>query len=187
MGRTILITGTRRSGTREVAERIASGLGGRVIRILTAERTVDLDLTAGTPRANWRTTTAPRNLLGALPAEQRDATVLIDCLTVWAANRLVALGDPSRDDWNGEVEALTTQLVEEINRVVRRARHGRWSLVLVLNDLDADSLGAEKMSRAYRKLIGCLGDSIHDASDGVYTVVGGLPYAVKRNVRLQPV
>lgn|GEM_PF-4239060 len=187
MGRTILITGSRRSGTREVAEQIASGLGERVFRIVTSERTVDLEASAAATRANWRTMTAPRNLLGALPTEQRGVIVLIDCLTVWAANRLVALGDPAREDWTNEVEALTTQLVDEVNRVVRRARHGRWTLVLVLNDIEGDSLGAEHLSRAYRTLIGNLGSSVHEVADGVYTVVGGLPYELKRNVRLQPV
>ncbi|HEX5416922.1 MAG TPA: bifunctional adenosylcobinamide kinase/adenosylcobinamide-phosphate guanylyltransferase [Chloroflexota bacterium] len=187
MGRTILVTGGRRSGTREVAEQVARSLGVRVFRILTADDPADASWPTRPLGMHWRTTTAPRNLLTALPRESRETAVLIDCLTVWAGNRLVALGDPSGTDWDTRVKSLTTQLVDEVSRVIRRARQGKWSLVLVLNEIDGESAGAEHLGQAYRLLVEELDESVRAAVDGVYAVVGGLPYEVKQTRRLQTV
>lgn len=187
MGRTILITGGRSNGTREVAEQVASALGTRVFRIVTAENMADTGRPSRSLGVNWRSTTAPRNLLSALPREPRETTVLIDCLTVWAGNRLVALGDPATSGWDTRVHTLTTQLVDEVNRVIRRARQGKWSLVLVLNEVDGEPSGAENLGQAYRLLVEELEGTVRAVVDGVYAVVGGLPYEVKQTRRVQPV
>ena len=187
MGRTILITGGRGSGTREVAEQVAGSLGSRVLRIVTAEYPADTGPTTGTLAANWRSTAAPRNLLTALPQEPRETTVLIDCLTVWAGNRLVALGEPTEADWDTRVHTLTTQLVDEVNRVVRRARRGKWSLVMVLNEVDGGGADTENLGQAYRLLVEEIDETVRAVVDGVYAVVGGLPYEVKQTRRVQPV
>jgi len=187
VGRTILITGGRRSGTREVAEQVATSLGTRVFRIVTAEYMVDTGRPSRPLTTNWRVTAAPRNLLSALPREPRETTVLIDCLTVWAGNRLVALGDPTGTDWDTRVHTLTTQLVDEVNRVVRRARQGKWSLVMVLNEIDCEDDRAENLGQAYRLLVEEIAETVRAVVDGVYAVVDGLPYEVKQTRRVQPV
>lgn len=158
-----------------------------MFRILTADDPADASRPTRPLGIHWRTTTAPRNLLTALPRESRETAVLVDCLAVWAGNRLVALGDPSGIGWDTRVKSLNTQLVDEVNRVIRRARQGKWSLVLVLNEIDGESAGAGHLGQAYRTLVNEIDASVRAAVDGVYAVVGGLPYEVKQTRRVQPV
>lgn len=186
MSRTILITGGINGGTRRFAEQIAELQGPPVLLVRTHGHLADAF--GGEPQTcpdTWRRRTVSGNLLAAISAETRGTTVLIDCITVWAANRLIALGDPETVGWDHGVEALETQLVDEITRILRWARQGKRNLVLVMNELPGEYPPSHPLGSAYQTVIDHLAQTIAEAVDGIYAVVAGVPYEVKRGTRLE--
>lgn len=184
MARTILITGSGRLGIRRFAAQVAELQGTRVLHLRTNGPLADAaERDSNVSPDSWYRRTAPRNLLAAVSAEPRNTTVLIDSITVWAANRLLELGDPDMDGWNDAVQALDTQLIDEITRILRWARHGRRGLVLVMNEVVGEYQPTHPLGYAYQSVVDHLAQTISEAVDGIYTIVAGAPYEVKRDAR----
>jgi adenosylcobinamide kinase/adenosylcobinamide-phosphate guanylyltransferase len=185
VGRTILITGSPGSGKTRFAATLAAQNQGDVLCVATAELLNDELVGPGAyPHErgplNWRTIEARRDLLGALPMEWAPSTVVIDCLSGWVANRLLDLGDPDDEDWQDQVAALENELVQEVRRLLRWARHASWRLILVTNDAGADALPSSTLARSFRELLDGLNQAVAESVDGVFAVVGGLPVELKR-------
>ena len=58
---------------------------------------------------------------------------------------------------------------------------------MVLNEVDGGAADAENLGQAYRLLVEEIDETARAVVDGVYAVVGGLPYQVKQTRRVQPV
>jgi adenosyl cobinamide kinase/adenosyl cobinamide phosphate guanylyltransferase len=102
MGTVVRVTGGARSAKSLFAETLAAGLGACVTYVATAEVS-DAEMDARIARhrerrpASWISREAPHDLrTGLAGLDQQVDVVLVDCLTVWAANRLLALGDPEQ-------------------------------------------------------------------------------------------
>lgn len=98
-----LILGGARSGKSTLAEKLAqirAGEAGGVLYVATllpydAEMRERVALHRASRPASWRTLEAPYKLTEAILANlQGESLVLLDCLTVWTANRLIALMEP---------------------------------------------------------------------------------------------
>ncbi len=98
-----LILGGARSGKSTLAEKLAAtraGDAGGVLYVATllpydAEMRERVTLHRASRPAGWRTLEAPYKLTDAILANlQGEKLVLLDCLTVWTANRLIALMEP---------------------------------------------------------------------------------------------
>jgi len=180
-----MITGGARSGKSRFAENIAARQNGQVLYVATAEA-LDDEMVRRIARhreqrpGTWQTVEAPRDLLGALSGDPSVSTVLVDCLTVWVANRLLDLGDPDELGWAEMVTGLEDDLVEEIERMFRWAREAPWTLILVTNEVGWDVVPPYPLGRAFRDLLGRLNQAVAEAADGVFAVVAGLPVELKR-------
>jgi adenosylcobinamide kinase/adenosylcobinamide-phosphate guanylyltransferase len=185
MARTILITGGARSGKSRFAESVARRQNGRVLFVATAEA-LDDEMIRRIRRhrerrpTGWRTVEAPRDLLAALDGREDGATVLVDCLTVWIANRLLDLGDPERPDWADRVSALEGALIDEVTRLIVRSRAAGGTLILVTNEVGWDVVPPYPLGRAFRDLVGQINQAVAEVADGVFVVVAGLPVELKR-------
>ncbi len=98
-----LILGGVRSGKSTLAEKLAAtraGDAGGVLYVATllpydAEMRERVTLHRASRPAVWHTLEAPYKLTDAILANlQGEKLVLLDCLTVWTANRLIALMEP---------------------------------------------------------------------------------------------
>jgi adenosylcobinamide kinase/adenosylcobinamide-phosphate guanylyltransferase len=100
--RTLLIGGAR-SGKSARAERLAAEHGGPVTVIATAhagdaEMAARIATHQARRPAAWRTVEAPRALAAALrAADAPGAVLLVDCLTLWLSNLLLADLPPDLD------------------------------------------------------------------------------------------
>jgi adenosylcobinamide kinase/adenosylcobinamide-phosphate guanylyltransferase len=185
MGTIVLVTGGAKSGKSRFAEQIAGNLGTRVAYVATAE-IGDAEMTARIARHRaqrppaWQTSEAPYNLLlGIAGIDPTVEVVLVDCLTIWCANRLLGLGDAADAGWWESVESLEQILGDEIRALMRLARQATWHLVLVTNEVGAGIVPSTPLGRAFRDLLGALAQRVAVEADAVFLVVAGLGMDIK--------
>ena len=111
---------------------------------------------------DWMTLEAPRDLAGAL-AEPGDRPVLVDCLTLWLSNLMLA---------DAAVEA-------EIARLEQALEQARAPVVLVATEVGSGIVPDNALARRFRDLQGQLNQRLAARADRVVLVVAGLPLFVK--------
>jgi adenosylcobinamide kinase/adenosylcobinamide-phosphate guanylyltransferase len=114
-------------------------------------------------RDGWHTIEEPHDLEGAIDAAQAGAAVLVDCLTLWLTNRMLAEADMEVE--TGRLEAA----------LARRS----GLTVLVSNEVGSGIVPDNTLARRFRDLQGRLNQRLADRADRVVLVVAGLPLIVK--------
>lgn len=112
---------------------------------------------------DWRTVEAPHDLADALNATADGTPVLVDCLTLWLSNRMLAEAD---------VERECSQLAETLSRP-----RGPW--VVVSNEVGLGIIPDNALARRFRDEAGWLNQKIAAAADEVVLMVAGMPMKVK--------
>lgn len=192
MGRVVLVTGGARSGKSAFAETLAARRGERVVYVATATAG-DAEMADRIARhrarrpGSWRTVEAPLDIVAGLAAVDAGIeAVLVDCVAVWAANRLLALGEPAEDGWWDRVGALERVLAEELDRAVTTGLVSPWELILVTNEVGFGVVPPTELGRAYRDLLGRLNQAVAARADNVYLVVAGLAVEIRRLATERP-
>jgi adenosylcobinamide kinase/adenosylcobinamide-phosphate guanylyltransferase len=163
-----LVLGGARSGKSRYAEGLIEALPAPWVYIATAEaRDAEMAKRIAAHRARrdgrWRTIEAPQDLAGALKAAPIEAAVLVDCLTLWLSNRMLAEADTDR-----EIDALELSL----------AKHD-GAIVLVSNEVGAGIVPDNALARRFQDLQGTLNQRIAARANRVVLMVAGLPLQVK--------
>jgi adenosylcobinamide kinase / adenosylcobinamide-phosphate guanylyltransferase len=165
--RLTLVLGGARSGKSKYAESLITALPPPWVYVATAQA-LDAEMTEriAVHRArrggDWRTIEAPHHLAGVLAAPA-GAPVLVDCLTLWLSNRMLAQAD---------VDAETDRLDDALDR---RAS----PLVLVSNEVGSGIVPDNALARRFRDLQGRLNQRMAARADRVVLMVAGLPLTVK--------
>src|SRR5690606_31505939 len=98
-GRSLFVLGGARSGKSRYAQARAEAIAGRHIFIATAQaHDAEMRDRIARHRADrderWQTVEAPHDLAAAIDAANgADAIVLVDCLTIWISNLMLAEAD----------------------------------------------------------------------------------------------
>lgn len=168
MGKSILITGGARSGKSTLAERMVLSMGQPAIYIATAEAHDDemakrIAVHQDRRGPEWRTISAPYDLVDALRNSDGSDPRLVDCLTLWLSNLMLA-----DRDWQTATEALATTLAEQTAPVV-----------FVTNEVGAGIVPENALARAFRDAAGLVNQSIANACDELWFCVAGHPLKVK--------
>ncbi|GGA79425.1 adenosylcobinamide kinase/adenosylcobinamide phosphate guanyltransferase [Nitratireductor aestuarii] len=111
----------------------------------------------------WETLDVPFELAGALSSVETGRPVLIDCLTLWLTNVMLA---------DRDVEAEIRGLAE-----VLASPRGPW--VVVANEVGLGIVPDNALARAFRDHAGRLNQTVAAAADSVILTVAGLPMRVK--------
>jgi adenosylcobinamide kinase/adenosylcobinamide-phosphate guanylyltransferase len=162
-----LVLGGARSGKSRYAEGLIAALPPPWAYVATAEAG-DEEMAAriAAHRArrgpSWRTVEAPRDLAAALAA-CASMPVLVDCLTLWLSNLMLA--DAGIDM---EMERLEKSLAGTVAPVV-----------LVANEVGSGIVPDHPLGRRFRDLQGILNQRIAARADRVVLMVAGLPLALK--------
>ena len=165
--RLTLVLGGARSGKSRYAESLVTALPAPWIYVATAEAR-DAEMTeriaAHQARrgAGWRTLETPRDVVGALTAHGT-TPLLVDCLTLWLANALLASADA-----DAEIERLEAALEQ-----------ASAPLVLVANEVGFGIVPDNPLGRRFRDLQGLLNQRIAARADRVVLVIAGLPLTIK--------
>jgi adenosylcobinamide kinase/adenosylcobinamide-phosphate guanylyltransferase len=171
--RIILVTGGARSGKSKYAEQRAEELGRRRIYVATAEAK-DEEMTERIAahkknRGNaWITVEEPVNLAEALLAWRgRTDCALVDCLTIWTSNLLIA-----RDE---------NYIEEKIGELLQTLADLDFHLIFVTNELGCGIVPENPLARRFRDLMGRTNQRIAQAADEVIVMIAGLPMIVKKD------
>jgi adenosylcobinamide kinase / adenosylcobinamide-phosphate guanylyltransferase len=162
-----LILGGARSGKSRYAESLVGALPPPWAYVATAQagdEEMAARIAAHRARrgAGWRIFEAPEELVEAL-ALCNGMPVLVDCLTLWLSNLMLAEAD---------IEKETTRLEDALMTAVA-------PVVLVSNEVGAGIVPEHPLGRRFRDQQGILNQRIAARADRVVLMVAGLPLAVK--------
>jgi adenosylcobinamide kinase/adenosylcobinamide-phosphate guanylyltransferase len=167
-----LVLGGARSGksgfAQAQAEAQAAAQGGRLAMIVTGQA-FDDEMRARIAQHRrdrgdaWRTVEVPLDLPQALGCLHEDDVVVVDCLTLWLSNLMLA-----ERDCVPETESLLAALAGMKNPV--------W---LVSNEVGLGIVPENALARRFRDEAGRLHRLLAAQADRVVLMVAGLPLTVK--------
>jgi adenosylcobinamide kinase / adenosylcobinamide-phosphate guanylyltransferase len=165
--RLTLILGGARSGKSRYAESLITAATPPWTYIATAEagdEEMAARINAHRERRDscWRTIEAPREIEAAL-AECETTSVLVDCLTLWLSNLMLAHADIDR----------------EIDRLEKALLAMKAPVVLVANEVGLGIVPEHPLGRQFRDWQGVLNQRMAAQSDRVILMVAGLPLVIK--------
>jgi adenosylcobinamide kinase/adenosylcobinamide-phosphate guanylyltransferase len=170
MTRHLLVLGGARSGKTAFAERLAMREGHKPAYLATADA-LDGEMRERVEShqrgraGRFETIEEPLALSDAIiKASARHDVILVDCLTLWITNMLMA-----GEEVAGAVEQLAATLVQ-----VKRAK-----IILVSNEVGLGIVPDNAMARTFRDLAGSAHQRLAEICDDVYFVAAGLPMVLK--------
>ncbi|WP_352873822.1 bifunctional adenosylcobinamide kinase/adenosylcobinamide-phosphate guanylyltransferase [Mesorhizobium sp. M1409] len=111
----------------------------------------------------WTTIDAPLDLAGALKALPDDQPVLVDCLTLWLTNHMLA---------DHDLELECRRLADVLSRP-----RGSW--FVVSNEVGQGIVPDNALARRFRDAAGRLNQQVAAIADTVLLMVAGFPLKVK--------
>ena len=168
-GRIVLVLGGARSGKSAFAERLVDQSGLAKAYVATGQvfdeemkRRVVTHIDRRGPE--WTLAEEPLDLCGALVrVASANTAVLVDCLTLWVTNLMMADRDQAI-----EADTLLSSLA---------TLHG--IIVLVSNEVGQGIVPDNAMARAFRDHAGLLHQKVAAMADEVYFVTAGMPQKLK--------
>lgn len=162
------MVGGARSGKSRIAEALVTGTGRPRVYIATAQafddemrdRIAHHVLDRG---PDWTTIESPTDLAGALATCSADATVLVDCATLWLSNIMLK-------DLN--IEENTQHLIDTLS-------NSPAPVVIVSNEVGWGIVPENALARRFRDAQGRLNQMIAARAGLVVGVMAGLPFALK--------
>ncbi len=168
---TLVLGGARSGKTRHglmLAERHRNA-GRQTIYVATAEAHDDemqarIDHHKQERDSAWKTVDAPLDLAAAIARNSTpDTCLLVDCLTLWATNILLA---------DKDAESETSTLVDALKTV-------KGPVILVSNEVGLGIVPENALARRFRDMAGRLNQDIAAVADRVIFIAAGLPLVLK--------
>ncbi len=168
------VLGGARSGKSRYAESLITALPPPWFYIATAaaddaEMAARIEAHRARRAASWHTVEAPRDIGRAL-ASCGDAPALVDCLTLWLSNLMLAEAD---------VDA-------EIDRLEQALQAAAAPVVLVANEVGFGVVPDHPLGRRFRDRQGLLNQRMAACADRVILMVAGLPLVLKEAAKDAP-
>lgn len=163
-----LLLGGARSGKSTHAEKLATALPAPWTYIATAQSHDDemaerIALHRSRRGEGWQTVDAPLDLARALCSVPEGRPVLVDCLTLWLSNHMLA---------DHDVDAVSAELEKTLS-----APRGPW--FVVSNEVGLGIVPDNPLGRRFRDAQGRLNQRVASIADRVLFMVAGLPMQVK--------
>jgi adenosylcobinamide kinase/adenosylcobinamide-phosphate guanylyltransferase len=168
----IFITGGARSGKSQFALELAQNFPGPKAYLATAQP-LDREMAERIRRhkrnrsKDWQTLEEPLRVSEILK-ERGDhfRLILIDCLTLWISNGLMA-------HWTEK------KFLQEAGRLRKACRDTRCSLIIVSNEVGLGIVPDNPSARMFRDLSGLIHQKVAQQADEVYFMVAGIPLKIK--------
>ena len=170
MALTVLLGGAR-SGKSRLAVRLADEAGAPVTFVATGEP-LDAEMADRIRRhreerpEGWTTVAEPYLLDGALAAADPTHTVIVDCLTLWVANRL-------------ERDSDAALVLDAARAAARTAATREATTIAITNEVGLGIVPATPLGRAYRDLLGSVNSTWVAEAEAALLVVAGRTLALE--------
>ncbi|MBT9370908.1 bifunctional adenosylcobinamide kinase/adenosylcobinamide-phosphate guanylyltransferase [Rhizobium sp. CSW-27] len=168
-GKITLVLGGARSGKSRFSEDLARA-GGLERHYIATSQAFDEEMHAriAQHRADrgdgWVTHEVPLLLLSALQQVARpERIVLVDCLTLWVTNLMMA---------EAEVDREGAALAESLRKLA-------GPVIFVSNEVGLGIVPDNRMARAFRDHAGRLHQAVAAVADEVFFIAAGLPLKMK--------
>ena len=165
-----LVLGGVRAGKSSYAQQLAQA-GERVLFAATAEA-LDDDMSRRIRAhqedrpSEWDTLEEPLDIVGSLAARLgRYDTVLLDCLTLWVSNLMLA--------------ETVTDIPAEARRLLDLYQAADASWIVVSNEVGLGIIAPTRLGRVYAEELGRVNQIVAAAADEVYFMAAGLPLSLK--------
>lgn len=176
----ILVTGGARSGKSTFAEKLCMSRSSEAIYMATAEA-YDQEMSERI-RAHrsqredgaylWHTIEEPievaETLQGLMEATLPVPTILLDCLTMWLSNILLAKEQEGH-----------AAIMDEMDRLVRSVEDYTGLIILVTNEVGDGIVPEYRLGRLYRDYAGILNQRMAAISQEVFLVTVGIAIELK--------
>lgn len=167
--RSLLVLGGARSGKSRFGQAHVEAGPGRLAYVATAqafdaEMVERIDRHRADRGPRWATLDAPIELPAAIGAAARQAdAILVDCLTLWLSNLMLAGEDVGR--WRADLIASVAACPVPI--------------ALVANEVGLSIVPDNALARRFRDEAGRMNQEVAAACDGAVLIVAGLPLWLK--------
>jgi adenosylcobinamide kinase/adenosylcobinamide-phosphate guanylyltransferase len=177
----IFLLGGARSGKSHYAEQWARDNGQQVLFVATAQA-FDDEMRQRIARhqqerpAHWATLEAPQQVGDALQqqlAHHSPDTIVLDCLTLLAANILLALPEECTQ------EEVNAAVLAEIDLLLTTYQQSSATWLVVSNEVGMGVVPPTKLGRLYRDALGRANQRLAQQADEVLLLVAGLPWRLK--------
>lgn len=112
----------------------------------------------------WRTIEEPIRIADVLTREARpDTVILVDCLTLWLSNLLLAEMAPR----------------PALDRLLAALRRAQGTIILVANEVGLGIVPENRLARRFRDEAGRINQDVARISDEVQFLAAGLPLRLK--------
>lgn len=181
-----LIIGGARSGKSALAESRASDSGLRVVYLATGQA-LDAEMAQRIAHhrarrsADWGLVEEPLDLAAALHRHAApEVCVLVDCLTLWLSNLLLAGSDgmPTTDP-AGVGEAAGSRLAVAADALIETLPRVPGRIILVSNEVGWGIVPMAALSRRFADEQGRLNQRVAKVCERVTLVAAGLPLVLK--------
>lgn len=168
-GKITLVLGGARSGKSKYAENCAENSGLEPFYIATGrayddEMRARINIHQDRRGLNWTTVEEPLDLAGSLlKTASQNRFVLVDCLTLWVTNLMMAERD---------IEAETTRLLEVFPKL-------SGEIFFVSNEVGLGIVPDNRMAREFRDYAGFLHQRVAEKAREVYFMAAGLSLKMK--------
>lgn len=125
-------------------------------------------------KGKWQLVECPLLLSEFLSEVAENQLVLIDCLTLWLTNQLMAASDNEQDE-----ATITAHLNSEMKSLVSVLNEHPATIVLVANEVGLGVVPMGKESRIFVDHAGWLNQHLAKIADQVTLVTAGLPLTLK--------
>lgn len=166
-----LVLGGARSGKSRFAEKLAADSGRQKMYLATSQALDDemvkrIEKHRQDRGDGWKLLEEPLELASSLgDYSQADKVILVDCLTLWLSNLMMA---------NRDVEKMSDVLTDTLHGFSDTSQ-----VILVSNEVGQGIVPIEKMSRDFRDHAGRLHQKLAQVCGHVWFVTAGLPQKLK--------
>lgn len=175
----ILVTGGARSGKSRFAAQLATTYGGDDVSYVAtlASLADDSEMQSRIARhqkernPKWQTVEAPEHLEAAIRRAKTRA-IVVDCLTGFVSNRLLASGEHPK---SSHIE----QTIARVAKVTATACQVPAVVIMVTNEVGASVVPDNYLARVFRDAAGIANQHVAAAADQVWLCVAGLPLRLK--------
>ncbi len=200
MGDLILVTGGARSGKSRFAELLAAHSGLPITYIATAQIWDDemadrVEKHRQSRPSTWNVIEEPIHIEETLlNLKENNGLILLDCVTLWLTNLLLADSNPEKSPANDHPNTNTptdkpfnsnpisideSEILNNVRRAAQITSQISPKVIFVTNEVGQGIVPDNPLARVYRDLAGRANQILAEAASAVYFVVAGYPFEIK--------